>query len=111
MSRARTRPQHTSGAAVASLLTGVFALAVSWVPILGLLAFLFGTVAVVTGFVALRNVRRASIAGYGLAIGGLVAGTLSLVIALTLLYSFIAGFTGPAFRDDVNQLMEAFETE
>ena len=110
-SRARVRPQHTSGSAVAALACGLLALALSWVPVLGLAAFPLGTIAMATAFVAFRNLRRTSMAGRGLAVVGVVTGGLGLLIATTLLVSFLSGFRGPAFRDDVGEVRDLFDTE
>ncbi len=82
------RPK-TSAAAVFSLVFGLSALFCALTGILSPLAVVFGLLAVVLGVVGLKKAKLANVTGRGVAIGGLVLGTLGLLLGGAL----IAGAT------------------
>ena len=71
-----------SGMAVASLVLGIVAAALSWMPIVNNLAFLVGLVGLVLGIVAIVGCVRKGKGGKGLAIAGVVLGVVALVVVL-----------------------------
>ncbi len=79
-------PQETNSAAVASLVFGI----ASWflIPLLG------GIGAVITGHVALRQIRQSGdrLKGRGMAIAGLVMGYLNIVLCTIALIAVVAFF-------------------
>ncbi|MGH8900511.1 MAG: hypothetical protein ACRDYA_02235 [Egibacteraceae bacterium] len=111
MSTDQTRPTHMYVPASIALLFGLSALALCWVPLVGVLAFPFGTVAVAAAAVAIRRTRAPGLGGRSLAITGLVTGAIGLAVATYILVVFLLGFTGPAWQGDVNDLRALFRTE
>ena len=69
----------SSGMAIAALVLGIVALLLFWTVFGGIL---LGLVAIVLGVIALRRVRKGIAAGRGMAITGVVLGTLGLLGAL-----------------------------
>jgi len=76
------------GLAVASLVLGILGIITSFILVGGLL----GLLAVILGFIALGKAKRGEAGGRGLAIGGIVAGALALLLALVLLVTVGAFF-------------------
>lgn len=68
-----------NGAATGSLVLGIIALVLSWIPVIGLVAFPLGLLAVALGI--LGWVWSAAKGGLGRAIGGVVCGGLALLFA------------------------------
>lgn len=79
-----------SGMAVASLVLGIVAAALSWVPIVNNLAFLVGLVGLVLGIVAIVGCGRKGKSGKGLAIAGVVLGVVALVVVLATQSAYTA---------------------
>ncbi|MGH8933761.1 MAG: DUF4190 domain-containing protein [Egibacteraceae bacterium] len=109
MSRDAVRPTNTSAIAVMSLTLGLLALLLCWVPVVGMGAFPLGCFAVILALAGLRNIRRANLAGRGLALAGLTTGGIGLLIATVLLITFVQGFRGPAWDGDWRELRSFFE--
>jgi len=64
--------QRTSGLAIASMVCGILSLVFFWVPLFG---FLLGIIAIIFGAVAIRQIgREPNLGGRGMAIAGLVCG-------------------------------------
>jgi len=64
--------QRTSGLAIASMVCGILSLVFFWVPVFG---FLLGIIAIIFGAVAIRQIgREPNLGGRGMAIAGLVCG-------------------------------------
>lgn len=64
--------QRTSGLAIASIVCGILSLVFFWVPLFG---FLLGIIAIIFGAVAIRQIgREPNLGGRGMAIAGLVCG-------------------------------------
>jgi hypothetical protein len=110
VSRERIRPTRISVPAMIALLFGLLALAFSWVPLIGVLAFLFGLIAVIIAAMALRKIRLRGRGGLSLAITGLVTGLIGLVIVLSIFRVFLHGFHGPAWERDEDQVRRLFKT-
>lgn len=66
-----------NGFAIGSLVVGIIALVVSWVPFAG---WLFGAVAIVLGALS----RRQAKAGNGIGLAGLILGVIAFVISTSL---------------------------
>lgn len=75
-------PKQGSGLAVASMVLGIIALLLSWVPIINNLAAVLAVVGLGLGIPALIRARRGTHAGTGLAITGLVTSVLALAIVI-----------------------------
>jgi hypothetical protein len=91
---AASRPQQTSGAAVASLIAGILSLLV--VPILG------SVVAIICGHVARSNIRssRGALTGDGMAVAGLIMGYGGLCFfVLISMIAILAGIALPVFSE------------
>lgn len=69
--------QRTSGLAIASMVCGILSLVFFWVPLFG---FLLGIIAIIFGAVAIRQIgREPNLGGRGMAIAGLVCGIVGVV--------------------------------
>jgi hypothetical protein len=71
-----------SGMAITSLVLGVLALLSSWTVIGGIL---LGLAAVILGLIALSKIKRGQAGGKAMAIIGIIAGALGLIIAVALI--------------------------
>jgi hypothetical protein len=69
----------TNGIAVASMVVGILSLFFSWIPIIGLIGFIGGIVAIILGIIALKKS-----AGKGLSIAGIVTGAISVISSLVI---------------------------
>lgn len=76
-----------NGLGIASLVLGIVGLAVCWVPVVGVFV---GVSAVVAGVVARRRLKRGGQDNYGIAVTGIVLGTLATLVcgAITSLILF-----------------------
>jgi tetrahydromethanopterin S-methyltransferase subunit C len=101
-------PTHTSRAAGIALFCGLLALMVCWVPLVGVLAFPLGIAALVAGTLAIRRIQAYGNAGLGLAITGLVAGGIGLMVFTQVFLVFLRGHQGPAWQGDWNEIRELF---
>ena len=81
----------TSGFAIASLILGIFALLIGWIPIFGWLILIL---AIIFGFIGLQRIKKdVGTKGKGMAIAGIIMGFISLAITiLLLLLIFLAGY-------------------
>ena len=94
------QPKKGAGLAIASMVLGIIALLLSWVPVINNLAAVLAVVGLGLGIPALVRARRGTHAGSGLAITGLVTSVLAIavVIATQAFYS--------AVIDEVQQELE-----
>jgi hypothetical protein len=90
-------PSKTNALALTALIVGVVGLFLCWIPFLGVL---IGVVAVVLGFLGIR--KAAEVGGKGLAIGGIVAGGLTLLIGL--IFTVITLFVVSTVDDNIDDL-------
>ncbi len=76
-------PTQKSGMALAAMVIGIVAIVLSFIPILGVVSFLLGPLAVIFGIVALVKKR-----GKGQAITGIITGAVSFIVIMlgTLLF-------------------------
>jgi hypothetical protein len=86
-----TPPPTTKGAglAIASMVLGIIALLLSWVPIVNNLAAILAVVGLGLGIPALIRARRGTAGGTGLAITGLVTSVLAIVIVIATQILFV----------------------
>jgi hypothetical protein len=85
MEEKQVESKRTSGMAVASLVLGICALVLFWIPWLG---FLLGILAIIFGGLALSQIRKEpSLGGQGMAVAGLVCGIIGIAIWLILIIS------------------------
>lgn len=80
-------PVRTNGTtAVTSLVTGVIGLLVCWIPLVGVVGFLFGTLAVIFGLIGRQRgtAEHRLMAGIGLTLG---------LVALLVCFGYAAAFT------------------
>ena len=75
-------PRKTSGLAIASMVLGILALLLSWIPIINNLAAVLALVGLGLGIPALIFSRRGTHGGTGLAITGLVTSVVALVLVV-----------------------------
>ncbi|WP_051515542.1 DUF4190 domain-containing protein [Candidatus Blastococcus massiliensis] len=77
-------PQPTKGAglAIASMVLGIIALLLSWVPIINTLAAVLALVGLGLGIPALLRARKGTHQGFGMAIAGIVTSVLAFAIVL-----------------------------
>jgi hypothetical protein len=105
------RPARTSTSAGLSLAFGLLALALCLIPVLGVIAFPLGFLSVLTALLGLRAIRRYGMAGRGLALAGLVTGGIGLLVAFSLLLTFIQSFRTPEWREDLDEFDEFREPD
>jgi hypothetical protein len=77
-------PTGSDGMAVTAMILGLLAVAISWIPFLGLLGAVAGVVAIVLGPIAMKRIKRSGRGGRGMAITGLVTGIVSVVLAIVM---------------------------
>lgn len=75
------RPAARNGLAIASLILGILALATSWLTFPGII---LGILAVIFGGIALARARTDRVSNKGMAIAGLITGILAAVIGTVL---------------------------
>ncbi|MGI8626516.1 MAG: DUF4190 domain-containing protein [Geodermatophilaceae bacterium] len=76
------RPAARNGLAITSMVLGILALATSWLSLPGVI---LGIVAIIFGGIALARARSDRVSNKGMAIAGLVTGILGLAIGTVLL--------------------------
>ncbi|MGH8884265.1 MAG: hypothetical protein ACRDYX_03645 [Egibacteraceae bacterium] len=106
-----TPPTHMSVPGAFALVFGLLALAVCWLPLVGVLALPLGFVAMVTAAVGIHRIRTRATAGLSLAIAGLLTGAIGLVVALCLFFVLLVGFRGPAWQGDWSDVRGLFRSE
>jgi hypothetical protein len=99
-------PPRGNGAAVASLVCGIIALVLSWIPFINVLALILGVVAVVTGIIGLRRTREPAVGGKGLAVAGLTTGIVGALLAVWVLASVMIAFQDPGVQELFRELQE-----
>lgn len=74
--------QATSGTAIASLILGIVAIVMSWVPIINNFSFIFALIGLILGIVGIVGVVRGKKGGKGLAIAALIVNIISIAIVI-----------------------------
>lgn len=104
------QPQPSKGLAVTSLVLGLIALLLSWLVFPAVL----GLIAVVLGFVAVAKASKGTAGGRGMAIGGIITGVLSMIVAGLILAATVWFFNEvgeSSFGDLTSCLIEAGEDQ
>ena len=70
----------TNGMAIGALICGILSLPVSFIPFVNIMAIILGLVAIVLGFLARRKAT-----GKGLAMGGIIAGAVGVLISIIVI--------------------------
>ncbi|TFV64548.1 DUF4190 domain-containing protein [Geodermatophilus sp. DF01-2] len=98
------QPKRGAGLAVASMVLGIIALLLSWVPIINNLAAVLAVVGLGLGIPALLRARRGTHGGKGLAITGLVTSVVALVlvIATQFLYAKVIDEVERSIDEELN---------
>ncbi len=78
----QTPPQKGAGLAIASMVLGIIALLLCWIPVINNLAAVLAVVGLGLGIPALLRARRGASGGKGLAITGLVTSVLAIVLVI-----------------------------
>lgn len=76
-------PEPTNGLAIAALVLGIVSVLLGWIPIVGLVSWILAPLGLVLGLIALGKPY-----GRPLAIGGIVASAIGLLICLLWLFFF-----------------------
>ena len=77
--------QQTNGLGIAALITGIIALVLSIIPLIGIISWLLAPIAIILGIIGMnQNAPR------GTAIGGLATGGLALIICI--LWAVLFGY-------------------
>jgi len=93
-----------AGMAITALVLGIAALVLCWTGVGGIL---LGLLAVVFGIIAVLRARRGQAGGQGRAIAGLVTGALGLVLGAVILVVWINLFSSSGFTDYVSCVRDA----
>jgi hypothetical protein len=78
-----------AGLAIASMVLGIIALLLSWIPIINNLAAILAVVGLGLGIPALIRARRGTAGGTGIAITGLVTSVLAIVLVVLTQFLFV----------------------
>jgi hypothetical protein len=102
-------PKKGAGLAIASMVLGIVALLLSWIPIVNNLAAVLAVVGLGLGIPALLRARRGSHGGKGLAITGLVTSVLAiaLVIVTQLFFLRVIDEAERGFQEGLGTVSEA----
>jgi hypothetical protein len=98
-------PKKGAGLAIASMVLGIIALLLSWIPIINNVAAVVAVVGLGLGIPALIRARRGTHGGTGMAITGLVTSVLAVVIVIATQLFFLKVI------DEVDQALDASRTE
>jgi hypothetical protein len=102
MSQGYQTTQQGNGLAVAALVLGIIGVLVSWIPCVGtILGILLAVLAIIFGFVGKSKANQGAPHG-GLAIAGLAAGFLALIVSIGIPLVGLA-IVGTAVHDQVQQ--------
>jgi hypothetical protein len=82
-------PKQGAGLAIASMVLGIIALLLSWIPIINNVAAIIAVVGLGLGIPALIRARRGTHSGSGMAITGLVTSVLAIVLVILTQMLFV----------------------
>lgn len=94
-----------NGSATAAMVLGIIGAVLALIPILGLIAFPLGVLAIIFGVVGLRKHGKETPKGKGAAITGLVTGVLAFILAIVGMSIVSDGL------DDISDSLDEFEQE
>jgi hypothetical protein len=81
--------RETNGIAIAAGVCGIIAVVLCWIPFIDYLSIVLGTLAIIFGIIGVRRADGYG-SGKGMAITGIVCGTVGLAIALLFLLLIFA---------------------
>jgi hypothetical protein len=96
--------QRGAGMATAALVLGIVALVLCWTVIGGVV---LGLLAVIFGAIALRRASRGEAEGRGRALAGLITGALGIVAAVALVAIGVSFLNSPSGKNLVNCVQQA----
>ncbi|MCH7231045.1 DUF4190 domain-containing protein [Glycomyces sp. L485] len=107
-------PQRTNGHAVTALVLGILALVLAFIPLVNVVSFVLGPLAIIFGIVGLVAGRRRG-TGKGMSIAGIVMGALALVIGIVM-YVLVFNVASEACEDEgysgnVEECLEELQSE
>lgn len=91
--------KKTSGLAITSLIMGIFSVLLGWIPFFG---WIFVTLAIVFGIIALTKINQGLFSGRGLAMAGFILGVIGLILAVVVMISSIISFMHSSSCTDMN---------
>lgn len=77
-----------NGFGTTALVTGVVGLLVAWIPIIGFLGFILGTIAVIFGAIAIFRAHKDHVTSKGLAYSGTILGVVAFVVSIIVFAAF-----------------------
>ena len=80
---------RTPGLAIASLVLGIIAVFIGWIPFIG---WLIGLLAIIFGFIALSTIKKEGCKGKRMAIAGIIMGFVPFILMIVFLGSMFAYF-------------------
>ncbi len=106
-------PKQGAGLAIASMVLGIIALLLSWIPIINNVAAIVAVVGLGLGIPALIRARRGTHGGTGMAITGLVTSVLAIVLVILtqLLFAEAIDEVESSFRQGVAEAEAEAEAE
>ena len=96
---------------VASLILGILALIVAWVPCVGIYALLFSVIGLILGAVGISAAKKSG-KGKGLSVAGLVCNVIATAIALIWFFLIAKAadeVSSSSFADTLNKLSQEVE--
>ena len=100
-------PKQGAGLAIASMVLGIVALLLSWIPIINNVAAIVAVVGLGLGIPALIRARRGTHSGGGMAIAGLVTSVLAIVLVILTQMLFVNAID--EVEDSINESLEEAE--
>ncbi|MDG4861778.1 DUF4190 domain-containing protein [Streptomyces sp. T-3] len=94
-------PQAHNGLGIAAMVCGIVGLVTGIIPILFWLGGILGVVALILGFIGKANARKGEATNPGMALTGIILGSLAVVAAIAWVVFFVV-----AFRDDYAEARE-----
>lgn len=78
-------PSNTNGIAIAALIVGLISLMMSAIPIINAISIVGGITALILGIVGLRTARSGSAGGHGMALTGVITGSVAFVVSISVI--------------------------
>lgn len=105
MSQGMESAEKSAGMAIASMVLGILSLVLLCVPYVGIPCAIIG---VVLGLVARGKVKDGTGGGGGMAMAGIVCGTIAIVLCLLVIVGAMAfiGLAGPEMMEDMQEQMK-----
>lgn len=98
------------GMAIAALVLGILAVLNCWIPMVNVIAIIFGIVALILGIIGMGKAKKGLAGGKGLALGGVITGALGIVFSIAITVLFVIGLnsvmdeSGITYEDLANEI-------